>query len=263
MSLLHRLDPLNVAVRAEKVMFRSARALGLARALFPAHSDFIRFRDGHSGISRSQIGQDLFVLWTLGMKRGGYFVEFGAGDGAILSNTLLLEERFEWSGILAEPLPDFHASLRMTRRAALEPSCVWGRSGEMLQFVNRGYLSTIAAYRDLDRHAAHRHGSPMSDVETISLVDLLRKHGAPATIDFLSIDTEGSEFEILSAFPFNAEFEILSIACEHNFTETRELVAELLERQGYRKVGVEISGHDDWFVRRDSVSEALWDSRAS
>ena len=84
MSLLHRLDPLNVAVRAEKVMFRSARALRLEGALFPDHADFLRFRDGNSRISKSQIGQDLFVLWRLGMKRGGYFVEVGAASGNLL-----------------------------------------------------------------------------------------------------------------------------------------------------------------------------------
>ena len=52
---------------------------------------------------KSQINQDIFVLYTLDWKREGYFVEFGATNGIDLSNTYLLEKNFGWKGILSEP----------------------------------------------------------------------------------------------------------------------------------------------------------------
>jgi hypothetical protein len=57
------------------------------------------------GKSRAQLGQDLFVLSELNLKRNGFFVEFGATNGVDLSNTALLEREFGWNGILAIQRP--------------------------------------------------------------------------------------------------------------------------------------------------------------
>jgi hypothetical protein len=59
---------------------------------------FIEFCAAHALRSRAQLMQDLFVLYMLGSKRGGFFVEFGATDGVNISNTLLLERDFGWTG---------------------------------------------------------------------------------------------------------------------------------------------------------------------
>jgi hypothetical protein len=84
-------------------------------------------------------------------------------------------------------------------------------------------------------------------VRTISLNDLLQKHNAPAEIDYLSIDTEGSEFEILNAFDFS-KHRVKVITCEHNYTEMREKIFKLLTENGYSRIYVEFSGFDDWYV---------------
>lgn len=49
--------------------------------------------------SRSQAGQDLFVIAMLQGQRGGTWLEFGAGHPMRSSNTYLLEKRFGWSGV--------------------------------------------------------------------------------------------------------------------------------------------------------------------
>jgi hypothetical protein len=85
------------------------------------------------------------------------------------------------------------------------------------------------------------------DVRTISLLDLLRKYHAPTHVDYLSIDTEGSEYEILNAFDFT-EYSFGVITVEHNYTPQRELIFELLSRNGYKRIYTEISRFDDWYV---------------
>jgi hypothetical protein len=75
-----------------------------------------------------------------------------------------------------------------------------------------------------------------------------RKHNAPKDIDYLSIDTEGSEFEILSAHDFS-EYSFKVIPCEHNFTDMREKIHDLLSAQGYVRKYENLSKFDDWYVR--------------
>jgi len=58
----------------------------------------------------------LWILFLLDNKKNGYFVEFGACDGLLFSNTLLLEKSFGWDGILAEPNRSYHKQIRKNRR---------------------------------------------------------------------------------------------------------------------------------------------------
>jgi FkbM family methyltransferase len=200
--------------------------------------------------SKSQLGQDIFALCESAGKRNGFFVEFGAGDGEYLSNSFLLEREFGWTGILAEPNRWLFEHLSNNRpNAIIESSCVWTQTGEELEFnaVTDAYFSTVHSFTDSDNHSETRASGQKYSVKTISLFDLLQKHKAPPVIDFLSIDTEGSEFEILNSFDF-AKYQFKVIACEHNFTSNRDRIFQLLTRNGYRRVHEIFSKHDDWYV---------------
>lgn len=203
-------------------------------------------------MSKSQLHQDIFVLSQLGYKRNGFFVEFGAADGVYLSNTYLLEKSFGWTGVLAEPARTWLAPLQMNRSARIETRCVWKDSYSSLAFSevdesSDAGLSTLTAFSDTDRHREKRSNSREYTVETISLLDLLEEHNAPPVIDYLSIDTEGSEFEILREFDFS-KYQFRVITCEHNYTPMREQIFELLTEHGYRRVLRHISRWDDWYV---------------
>ena len=199
--------------------------------------------------SKSQIEQDLFVLYELDDKRNGYFVEFGATNGVDLSNTHLLEKEFGWTGILAEPAKVWAEELVKNRSCHIDFDCVWSKSGETLEFneVNAAELSTINVFSNLDQHARTRERGFKYTVNTISLVDLLKKYNAPKDIDYLSIDTEGSEYDILSAFDFDS-YNIKIITCEHNYTPMQEKIYELLTSKGYTRKFTECSYFDDWYV---------------
>ena len=87
-------------------------------------------------------------------------------------------------------------------------------------------------------------------VETISLLDMLDKFDAPRHIDYLSIDTEGSEYEILRDFDFD-KYKFSVITCEHNQTETRDRIYDLLTGKGYVRKMEDLSQQDDWYVLKE------------
>lgn len=202
--------------------------------------------------SKAQLRQDLFVLSEFGFKHNGFFVEFGATNGKDLSNTHLLEKKFGWDGILAEPARIWHPELLSNRSVAIETNCAWNKSDEILTFdeVEKAQeLSTIDTFSNCDGHKNRRQNTKKYKVKTISLYDMLKKHKAPKEIDYLSIDTEGSEYEILSGFDFN-EYDIKVITCEHNYGEIREKIFDLLSANGYMRKLSKFSLWDDWYVRQ-------------
>ena len=70
---------------------------------------------------------------------------------------------------------------------------------------------------------------------------------APKIIDYLSIDTEGSEYEILKNLYFkNYKFKV--ITCEHNYNENREKIYNLLSDNGYKRKLTKISKFEDWYI---------------
>jgi FkbM family methyltransferase len=202
--------------------------------------------------SPSQLAQDLFVTFALGERRGaGFFVEFGAGDGVELSNTYRLERDLGWSGIAAEPNPVQHEALRRNRRCAVSDRCVWARSGERLTFSvldAAPEFSTLTPFQAGDKH--DRRGARSIEVQTLTLEDLLREHGAPRRIDYVSVDTEGSELAILEAFDFDA-FDVSVLTVEHNFGPGRAALHRLLTGRGYVRLLEEFSRWDDWYVKAD------------
>jgi FkbM family methyltransferase len=174
-------------------------------AEFDAATNFYKFILTKLQESNSQIFQDLFVLFILKEKRSGFFIEFGATNGKNLSNTFLLEKSYGWSGILAEPGICWFEDLNKNRGCSLDRRCVWSETGKSLVFNETTYpeLSTIDIFssRPDDLKQARTFGSKYT-VDTVSLDDLAKEHNAPFEIDYLSIDTEGSELPILEAHDF-------------------------------------------------------------
>ena len=226
--------------------------LGLhtARLLFSKEKEIVAFllscyKNRH--IAHGQIFQDVLAHFVL-PKTHGFFVEFGATDGDFLSNTYLLEKQFSWGGILAEPAKIWAEQLKINRSAcSIDLRCVWSKSGEKIEFVEDTLPEVSGVSTTLDKIRMSSNSSSYF-VETVSLIDLLDEHHAPNFIDFLSIDTEGSEFEILEHFDFS-RYQFGLIAVEHNSEiEKREKLLNLLSQNQYRRIFQAFSGCDDWYV---------------
>ena len=200
-------------------------------------------------IKKSQLGQDIVALVLNKFKKKGFFIEFGASNGYDLSNTYLLEKKYNWIGILVEPLPAWHSDLRKNRNCTIDTRCLWSSSNQNLEFIDvkEKELSTIKIFANSDSHSELRKKSSTIKVKTVSLIDLLKFHNAPKIIDYMSVDTEGSELDILKDFPFdNYKFNFISI--EHNYGQNREKLKELLYKNGYKTFLNNLSKWDDWFV---------------
>jgi len=215
-------------------------------------ADYIR---RHAPLARSQLFQDLLVLFLTGDLQQGYFVEFGATDGVSLSNTYLLENKFQWNGILAEPARSWHQALKANRRAKIDTRCVWSETGKKLDFSESeiGEFSTINEFWAQDTN--FRTKTNGYSVETISLNDLLQVHHAPEKIDYISLDTEGSELDILCQFDFK-KYDVQILTIEHNMVEpNRSYIYDIMTANGYRRIFEPLSRFDDWYVKASFLEE--------
>tara|TARA_R110002051_G_scaffold92928_1_gene162790 strand:- start:634 stop:1008 length:375 start_codon:yes stop_codon:yes gene_type:complete len=121
----------------------------------------------------------------------------------------------------------------------------------MLNFKEVEYpeLSTIDRYSTTDSLSKSRSLGINYSVETVSLMDLLSQNSAPLHIDYLSIDTEGSELDIIEEFDFT-EYSFDVITIEHNFGSNRSRINEILCAAGYERVLEGLSIFDDWYIRQ-------------
>jgi len=213
---------------------------------------FLKFVVANREQANGQLFQDLFVLFMLKEKRQGFFVEFGATNGKHINNTYLLEKSYDWKGILAEPARIWHEALHKNRNCNIDTRCVWRNSGEEVIFnevVSDPELSTINQFSTGDHQAALRQDKNLYAVSTITLQELLQQYNAPKQIDYLSIDTEGTEYEILKAFDFKA-YDIQLITVEHNGTADQERIHTLLTANGFERVMAHITRWDDWYIKK-------------
>lgn len=242
-------------LKSELIQIRQQLALSQARGQIGqvAEDGGQSEEDQAKRYSTSQLGQDLWVLERTGYKRDGFFVEFGATDGVLLSNTFVLEKHFGWNGLLAEPNPEYFAELQKNRSSKTLDTCIAGRTGDEVEFVMADEFGGIKEYIGRDRHA-HRRASyaelpeALLTLTTLSLDDFLKQNKAPKRIDYISVDTEGNELDILSAFPFES-WDVRMWSVEHNFTEDREKIFELMSSYGYLRKEVRF---DDWYYKVDA-----------
>lgn len=217
-------------------------------------------------------GQDRFVLEVLGHPRGGFFLDSGASNGVRGSNTRLLEEAYGWSGICVEPNDELFAELVRNRRCHCVHACLFDRDAQVdfleAGGVYGGILDTYApehlafTRRMIQRRNQCRGAGPASlepvRKRAVTAQALLEGVGAPAVIDYWSLDTEGSELRILESFPFD-RYRVRALTVEHNGLPVREELRRLLEARGL--VRVRDLGIDDGYVHRDALPLRGWRSR--
>ncbi len=215
-------------------------------------------------------GQDRYVVAATRGQRG-FFLDSGASDGYRGSNSLTLERDFGWRGICIEPNDAMFDRLRRHRRATCLNCCLFDRNGDVEFFEAAGVYGGIISHYDpahlrFAEAAVGRALDPsLQQLRRVrkparTIGSILRECGAPAVIDYWSLDTEGSELAILRSFPFD-EFRLRFVTVEHNHSPTRGLIESFLRSKGMRRVHV--LGIDDVYASVDlPATVSPWRSAA-
>ena len=191
--------------------------------------------------SKSQNGQDLFALISNDFKSGGVFIEFGAYDGVIFSNTHLLEKQFGWTGILIDPIPSHYESMKQTRHCKLIHGAITAEHQEsvLIEELPASDLSRFVKKRKIFKK--------IHEVKALTLQEVIDQNLTSKEIDFLSIDIEGEDLEILKSLDLS-RYKIKAICVEHNFRKGSDKIIDFMHKNGYELVYIEFSKNDYWFV---------------
>ena len=210
---------------------------------------------------QSQIYQDIFASFVIGDKYEKTFLEFGATDGLDISNSYTLENSFNWTGVLAEPSPQWHKSLKKNRKnTKIITKCIWKESGKKLDFFmsDFGSLSTIKDFIESDKISIpvnteiRNKSGKMISVETISLNDVIKEYFNNICPSYISIDTEGSEYEILKSFDLN-NYRPQLFTIEHNFSENELKIDKHLTNNGYYRIFRKLTAFDAWYIKENNL----------
>lgn len=177
---------------------------------------------------RSQCGEDKWIRsrWRmLGLPERGFFVEFGAGDGVGSSNSYWLEKAKCWKGLLIEPDPRHIISNRnrcIIERVAVGPA-------KTVSFGLDDHNPFLSGIRRLSKKRIK--------IKCVPLSVILKKHKIDK-VDFISIDTEGTELEAWSTLDLKVwrpKVAIIEIESWGICNMTEEVIAQLTS-DGYELV---------------------------
>lgn len=188
-------------------------------------------------------------------KKPGFFVEVGANEPRAKSQTWDLEQS-GWTGILVEPLPKIARVLRQTRRAQVfENACSSPKNaGRRLPFYVAGPLSCL----DRSEMAPGARPNAVIDVPIKTLDDILTDAGAPAPLDFISIDVEGHELEVLRGFDL-ARWQPRLILLEDHVSNLKK--HRFISAGGYRLI--RRTGNNGWYVPANADVAVKWQHRVA
>ncbi len=184
---------------------------------------------------RHALGNDRWIAEKIfpGL-RDGYFVEAGASDGINDSATYVLETERGWSGLCIEPIPAQMEKIKAIRNCSLDNRALWRESDQEIAFTlynkRMGHSAITSVNKNVEKMGRRAETWETINVNTVTLKDVLTDHSAPREIDYLCLDVEGAEFEILNAFDLHDQFLIRAITIEGNACNA------LMQDAGYQQV---------------------------
>tara|TARA_B100000900_G_C20588764_1_gene720745 strand:- start:271 stop:918 length:648 start_codon:yes stop_codon:yes gene_type:complete len=192
----------------------------------------------------SQDNQDKYLQENIfkGYKNG-IFVDVGAHDGVDINNTLYFEQNHNWTGINIEPIKRVYDVLVKNRPKCINLDCaICNYNGKTKFISNSGWgerLSGIQDTMDIRHHErlardrkTHKGETEIVDVNTRRLESILDEHNI-SHINYLSIDVEGGEYEVIKSINFEKVF-IDVIGFENNYEDNSIPIVKYLEEKNFK-----------------------------
>jgi FkbM family methyltransferase len=188
---------------------------------------------------QGQFGEPQFLDKYFKGKMKGVAVEVGAYDGISLSNTYYFEKHKNWNCICIEPITDKFDQCKRIRNKAI--NCCVGKEKGTAEFTvfdtNNNDTSAISGLNpDIRLIESHKHlitGSTKIHVNIRTLTEILDSENFPKDIDFVSIDTENTELDVLKGFDLN-KYNVKVLLIENNYDEPFHY--DYIKQFGYKKI---------------------------
>jgi FkbM family methyltransferase len=211
----------------------------------------------HKWSGKKFYAQNLQDIGALTFSRSeGNYIDLGAAYSVKYSNTKLLQT-MGWTGVLVEPNVRFHPELqeRVDSYTKLVKSAIGVEKGKEI-LLDAGPLSSLERFKDLDRYANLRKKLSDRDgeylVEVVTLRSVIAEFFENSRIDYLSIDIEGMDIQVLRSI-FEIGIFPNFVTIEHNYVWKSMIEMQSLADQfGYQIVCRTISAQDYWFKRLQS-----------
>lgn len=200
----------------------------------------------------SQFGEDKILNNIFKMKTSGLCIEVGANNGVDDSNSFFFEQ-IGWKCILVEPNPHLCKMIREKRNSLLYECAASNQVNTTILHVVDGAersdgLSTISNESSVhDKIKSHGFTTRQVEVNTMTLDDILADAKINIDIDFISIDVEGHEYEVLKGFSIE-KWEPTIILVEDNSNLEDDTVKKYLKKFGYVKFMR--TGVNDWYAKK-------------
>jgi|SRR3989344_4104658 len=189
----------------------------------------------------SQWEQDKFIDSLFPNLYNGIFVDVGAHDGITISNTYFFEKK-GWTGICIEPIPDVYSQLVSNRKCTCVEGCIYNRNCELDFNRISGYSEMLSGiieeYPEQHKNRINNEMKIYGDnnqkiikTQAYTLCYLFTKYNLKH-INYLTIDTEGSELKCLQGIDFN-KVKIDVIEVEDNYPELSDDIYKLLFKENY------------------------------
>lgn len=186
----------------------------------------------------------------------GVFLELGACDGVLYSNTKLLEDSLNYTGVLIEPSSKFYNRLVKNRPMCKKFNCLVNDTNDICEFIG-GTTGVGGDYKLLKK--IEKNGRNWIDawkldktdieiVPTRKLADILHESGL-TYIDFWSLDVEGGELEVLQTMDWNIPVYIIcmEVSTWGEYGQKRvEQCRNILREQGFENDGKKYGLDELW-----------------
>jgi hypothetical protein len=198
----------------------------------------------------SQYRQDEIVSRLLHEKRNGFFIDLAANDAVRISNTYALETQLDWQGVCLEPNPVYWSSLSYRRcHAAAAVVGSQNMSEVSFKFPNDKAPKGGIVGKEFDNKDSN--GEESQRRFTVKLSDVFRRFNVPRVIDYISLDVEGAEDLVMSAFPFSEyRFNLLTVE------RPSSTLSDILTLNGYILLKTLKSGTETLWVHK-AIQDSL------